>query len=115
MMIETVETAIDHENTKRALTGEPTAKVCIQCVHYRKNYTSPICSRDLHIDFNPVTGKTEEIGDTHYCENERELKHERTLSVEDLTACGAIGQFFEKKKEEKVKWYKRLGDFMPPY
>ena len=97
---------IEQENTIRRLKGEEIAKVCKMCVHYRRKHGIGICTRDLHTGFHNVTGKVEEQGKTHYCDNEREIEASHPTLVENGSKCGAIGQFFEPAPPTapKISW-----------
>lgn len=93
---------VDKLNTLNALSERPIIKVCKLCKHYMPNHGTPACGRDLYKGFNSVTGADDTLGEKHYCESEREIKHSYSYSSD--SKCGAIGQFWEPAVPKKAFW-----------
>jgi hypothetical protein len=95
-------TDLEKDNLINALSGQPIVNVCKNCKYYYKEWHEDAkCTRDLRIDYHPVTGKKAWLGETYKCNQERRIDDSSLYRSND--PCNAEGKYYVEKEE--VKWF----------
>ena len=95
---------LDQDNLIKALSddNESIIRACVNCKHYRKPFgAEAICTRDVKMQFHPVTGKRTLMGASYKCVADRKVGGYSSDRSE--YPCGLKGKHFELK--EKVNWF----------